>query len=314
MNISKFHKVVIITVYYNRESEVSTSIESLLDQSFEDFLIIAVNDGSTDSTLEQLKEYENNRKIAILDKKNTGFVDSISRAIESTSSDYIAIHGSGDISYRKRIEMQACVLDEYINVGVVGCHYKNTDLTRGISKNFDNLEGLISGDSIKKKLMMKNPLTQGEVMIRRTAYQQVGGYNKFFTFSQDYDLWIRLSKLTDFYFVPEMLYERFIRSDGVSGNINKIALQQYLASLARCGADFNRSDKLNIVDFLNKRGDRVLKFRLLKLTIRAAFFHKGYPRTLAKINNIEFGWLSLLINSILSLCSLRGVICALSKK
>ncbi|ULN64469.1 glycosyltransferase [Vibrio gigantis] len=296
----KKYKVAIFTAYYNREDFVKDSIQSLLDQDYDDFIVIAINDGSTDNTLKILQEFDDENLI-VIDKINSGFVSSMKEAIERFDCEYIAIHGSGDISYTNRISSQVQVLKENPTVGVVGCHYKNTDLTRGISILTQAYSGKINGNVMLDILRNKNPLTQGEIMIRRTDYDAVGGYNTLFTFSQDYDLWLRLSLITDFYIVPECLYERYVRSDGVSGNVDKIAVQQFLASLAR----MNAGSRSNVVSLFSKAKDKQLKIRLIKLTIRAACFDINYPSKLCTVNKLEFGSFSLILNSILFVCKVR---------
>ena len=296
-------KVAIFTAYHNRENDVKESIESLLNQNYNNFIVVAINDGSSDTTLDRLQEIKND-KLIILNKKNSGFVSSIIYAINKVDSEYIAIHGSGDISLPDRIKLQAQVLDDNSNVGVVGCHYKNNDLIRNKSIEFTSLSGLIHKRIMLDHLCVKNPLTHGEVTIRRSVYNKVGGYNPFFTFAQDYELWIRLSQLTDFYIVPEVLYLRYVRSDGVSGSVNKIAVQQYLASMARMNAKEIKLN-LNILSFLNKKRDSILIKRLFKLNVRALLLEKGYPYNLAKINMLELGPIAIVINFALNLCRLR---------
>lgn len=299
----KKYKVAIFTAYYNRENDVSESISSLLNQTYDDFVVVAINDGSTDNTLSKMKDINDDRLI-IIDKDNSGFVSSMIYAINKIDSEYIAIHGSGDISYPDRISLQVEVLDNNPNVGVVGCHYKNTDLTRNKSVEFHNLSGLIKGPEMAIQLSMKNPLTQGEVMLRRDVYNKVGGYNPLFIFSQDYDLWTRISKVTDFFIIPKFLYERYVRFDGVSGNVNKIAIQQYLASVARVNSFVDNSD-INVLSVFKKINDPILSKRLIRLNVRAILYEKIYPKDLARINLLELGTKGLFFNLLLNICRFR---------
>ncbi len=299
----KKHKVAIFTAYYNRENNVSESISSLLNQTYDDFVVVAINDGSTDNTLSKMKDINDDRLI-IIDKDNSGFVSSMIYAINKIDSEYIAIHGSGDISYPDRISLQVEVLDNNPNVGVVGCHYKNIDLTRNKSVEFHNLSGLIKGPEMAIQLSMKNPLTQGEVMLRRDVYNKVGGYNPLFIFSQDYDLWTRISKVTDFFIIPKVLYERYVCFDGVSGNVNKIAIQQYLASVARVNSFVDNYD-INVLSVFKKINDPILSKRLIRLNVRAILYEKVYPKDLARINLLELGTKGLFFNLLLNICRLR---------
>ncbi|EGQ9111195.1 glycosyltransferase [Vibrio alginolyticus] len=222
--------VTIISVYYNREKSVDESVNSLINQKYNNYKIILVDDGSTDNTFNELKKFESENCI-VYTKENTGFVDSITRAIDSTNSEFIAIHGSGDISYDERIEKQVEVFRKYSQVGVVGAHCEvYNEITKQVSL-FNIKSGLIP--DCETELIKNNFLTQGEVMFRRSVYDDVGGYSSLYTFAQDYDLWLRMSKVTEFYVIPNVIYRRISKPDGVSGNISKLVMQQYLASFAR---------------------------------------------------------------------------------
>ncbi|PTP48080.1 glycosyltransferase [Vibrio splendidus] len=263
------YKVCIYTVYYNRENEVDESIQSLLDQSYDDFLVVAIDDGSTDQTLKKLKKFSNDSRLKIISKANSGFVDSIKYAISLDESEYIAIHGSGDVSFPNRISSQVEILEKKQNVGVVGCHYISEDLVSKKHIEFSDISGLVV--DVNKKLKKKNFLTHGEVMFRRNIYDRVGGYNTLFYYSQDYDLWLRMSKLTQFYIVPDFLYKRYVRADGVSGKVSKIIPQQYLASFARTN-EIAHSNDIKSVDLLFKGKDKIYSKRLIKLFFRSAIY------------------------------------------
>ncbi|MEI9752334.1 glycosyltransferase [Moellerella wisconsensis] len=270
-------KVIVFTVYYNRENDVDDSIISLLNQTYENYSIVAIDDGSTDSTPEKLKKYINHPKFNLITKKNSGFVDSLIQAINSFDSEYIAIHGSGDISLPDRLEKQVSILVDNQHIGLVGCFYENHDLIRDTLQQYNKYQETIESPS--QYLLKENFLTQGEVMFRRTIYNNVGGYNRLYTYSQDYDLWLRMSNITNFYIIPEVLYKRFVRNDGVSGLIPKILAQQYLASFARhCFmVKINKPIAINLIE---KPSDKKLKRRILKLIVRNFIIEKS-------INNIN---------------------------
>lgn len=265
-------KVSIITVYYNRENYVQESLQSLLNQTYRDMEIIAVDDGSTDSTYQKLMSFSEPR-LTVYTHANQGFVKSIREAIERSTGELIAIHGSGDISLPERIRKQAQILEENGHIGVVGCYIDECNVTTGHKKQ---RRSVIKKDvNLTDQVILHNPFTQGEVMFRREVYNRVGGYREFFKYGQDRDLWLRMSLVTEFYIIPEVLYRRFNLPGGVSQSIDKIIMQKYFASTACQCIQMKRKGQSDLVEqygmyasFFRKR-DKSLCRNLFLLSIYA---------------------------------------------
>lgn len=222
-------KVLIVSVFYNRESLVESSVKSVVNQMTNDMHLILVDDGSTDSTLCQLKLWEA-ENVTVIGQANMGFVKAINKAIAAIDSSYIAIHGAGDRSLPGRFKKQASVLDGDPRIGVVGCHY----LSRVEGSTMSGRVVMSRISEHPETLMVRtNPFSHGEVMFRRSLFEGVGGYREFFTYAQDRDLWCRLSHLCMFKVIQETLYERLAYLPGsVSGNPEKSVRQRYLSAFA----------------------------------------------------------------------------------
>ncbi len=234
-------KVTIISGYYNREDFVDESIKSLLNQTYKNYDIIIFDDSSTDNTHRNLLKHESPNLKIIRHKNNIGFVKGLINTINSTDSEYIAIHGSGDISLPDRIAKQVDILDNDKNCMIVGSHYCNIDL-------LNNTQKIVKGKQYynKNELLKKNPLSHGEVMYRKKNYEKVGGYKDFFKFSQDYDLWLRMCKYGYVYIVQELLYKRIIQRDGVSYEPKKLIQQKKYSYLAK---ESNKNESFNLESF-----------------------------------------------------------------
>lgn len=224
----KSYETIIVAVHYNRASMVKKSIESVTKQLCDGELLVLVDDGSTDNTLEELTKFKASN-VEVLSWDNQGFTASIIQAIDSFDSKYVAIHGAGDISLDGRFKKQSQVLEDNLNVVVVGAFHNNINLrvhTEEIKKS------KVNGDS-RLQILKENPFSQSEVMFRRSAYKKSGGYRTVFKFAQDRDLWCRMSFFGDFYIVDEVLVERFHAvNDSVSGNYFKSLHQRYLSDFA----------------------------------------------------------------------------------
>jgi len=275
-------KVSIITVYYNRDYCVEESIKSILNQSYHDFELILVNDGSTDGTLEEFRKI-NDPRVRIIDHQNIGFTKSMIEAIKESKGDYIALHGSGDISLANRIAMQCEVLDANKNVGLVGClrTVENRTEYEKINeyKGGNWVEGEYFYGDASKVILQKNLFAHGSVMFRRAVYSKVGGYRDFFHYAQDRDLWVRMSRECEFCVLDEILYVRAFLTDSVSIDPDKRLIQRYLSELIiQCGSAVLEGKK-DLVDqygvyslFFLKKTKR-LSIDLSKQAIK--WFHQG---------------------------------------
>lgn len=237
--------VTAVSVFYNRGPYVAASVGSLLSQSLKEIEIVIVDDGSKDDTVAELHKLGDPR-LQIIAQENGGFVAAINRAIRAGTGQYVAIHGSGDVSLPDRLAHQAAYLDAHPDVGVVGCILRSQGRSWG--KALDSAPLL-------ERALVTNPFTHGEVMFRRALFDKVGGYREIFRFAQDRDLWLRIGRHCNYAIVPELLYERFYLPDGVGRNAEKVFLQIKLADFAvQCARDVDANGR----DPLDRHGPQAL--------------------------------------------------------
>jgi glycosyltransferase involved in cell wall biosynthesis len=209
-------KVTVITGYYNRGHALNKTIDSIMNQSYTNFEFIVFNDKSTDDTEARLaeieKKYNDPRLIIINHEENKGFVQGMIDAVKVSKGEYICVQGSGDVSHVDRLKYQVALLDEKKEVGFVGCYYENFVEDQNIIR----VRKKIADDVDFEQLVQANVFSHGEVMFRKDVYNSVGGYRAEFVNCQDYDLWLRMAKISKLATAPEVLYTRYIRYDGVS--------------------------------------------------------------------------------------------------
>lgn len=287
--------VSIISGYYNRENFVAESIDSLLKQTYSNIEIIIFDDCSKDNTHQNLLQFSNDNRVKIIrHETNIGFVNGLINAINSSRGEYIAIHGSGDISHPNRIERQVAILNEFKDVGVVGCtvtnvrYDKNYNILYRTNINNEKFHG-----SAKESILVKNIFTHGEVMFRKSIYDRVGGYRPQFAYAQDRDLWCRMSRLCDFFIVPEPLYSRKLLPDGVGSKLHKLIVQRLLSEFARqCHENVLAGKK----DYIDEYGNQALFFFSYNKRISKEFFFMCYRKYLSA-DYKEGKWLSKFILS-----------------
>lgn len=224
-------KLSVFSCWHNRLHDLEDSVFSVLDQEGVDFEYVIVDDASDDGTSERLAAIRHPRLRLIRNDRNIGFTRSAIRAVEACRGDCIAVHGAGDLSLPGRLAKQAAVFDAQPDVVAVGCIVVNHNLATGTRQNHRPRGHKLLRTGFK--------FTHGEVMFRRTAYDQVGGYRSLFYFSQDTDLWLRLHDVGRFEAVDEKLYERRMFEQGIEGNAFR-KMQQAVFSCLAVHADDER--------------------------------------------------------------------------
>lgn len=222
-------RVSVVSVFYNRAGMVDESVESLKQQSLDDHEILLVDDGSSDNTLERLRAHEDPRTHVIAGP-NRGLVGALNHAIAQARGEYIAIHGSGDLSLPERLARQAEVLDQRPDVGVVGC--RSEVVTLQSTRPPHLVKQAFDGDA-REVILDWNPFHHGEVMFRKGVFDEVGGYRPFFVCAQDRDLWCRMSQHCHFLVLDDVLYRKFAKVPGsVAADPGRLLLQRHLSDFA----------------------------------------------------------------------------------
>ncbi len=198
-------KLSVVMSVYNGEDFVPSAIECILAQTYRDFEFIIINDGSSDGTLAIMQEYAaKDDRIRIIDQDNTGLTIALCRGIETARGEFIARMDADDISLPERFEKQMAVIEAKPELVAVTSDVQHfTELGHGPGYSSLHRDPRL----LPFLLCFENALGgHGQVIFRRSAYDAAGGYNPEFRFSQDYDLWTRLTDQGPFGAVNEVLY------------------------------------------------------------------------------------------------------------
>ena len=212
---------------YNDENSVKLAIDSILNQNYQDFEFLIMDDFSTDNTFEICKDYSklDERIIVYRNDTNLGLTKSLNKLLEFAKRDYIARQDSDDISLSERFNKQINFISE---------NRLDGSTTRAIVKNSLKVTPNKSFYFPKKIIMkIKNPFIHGSLMLSRNSLESIGGYNEKFYYAQDYKL---LSDLLSKNFKLKILKEeQYILnlSDNISTKFKD--KQKYYADCVRKG-------------------------------------------------------------------------------
>ena len=221
-------KVSVVIPTYNRESFIEETIESVLNQTFKDFEIIVVDDGSTDNTKEKLKRF--GTKIKLIEQKNSERAVSRNNGVKNSNSEYIAFLDSDDIWIKDKLEKQVNILNTRPNVILAyGQCLRINEKSKPIKIAKRQLNGF-SG-RVYENLLLRNFITSPTPLVRREYFNKTSGFQSQYIPYEDWEYWIRFSLMGDFHFIEEpVAYYRVHKEQSVQ-NTNAKKIEDVTTSL-----------------------------------------------------------------------------------
>jgi glycosyltransferase involved in cell wall biosynthesis len=221
--------ISVILPVYNGAAYLKEAIESILNQTYTNFELIIINDGSID-TSEKIIKFFCDSRIIYLYQENQGLAATLNNGIKIAKGKYIARQDQDDISLPDRFKRQIAYLEAHSQCGMVGCWAKI--LTGNSSKERFHKHPSEYAE-ILFELLFDNPIVHSSVMIRRSVFETVGLYttDKMRQPPEDYELWSRIAKYYPIANIPEVLQHYRQVSTGMSfDKLNPFAAKVRLIS------------------------------------------------------------------------------------
>lgn len=248
MNKKPIVSVIIPT--YNRAHLIGRAIQSVLNQTYQDFEIIIVDDGSTDNIKEAVKEFQkkDERIRYIGQEKNKGGSAARNNGIKASRGEHIGFLDDDDEWLPRKIEKQEIKFQNAPdNVGLIYSGFSCISESSGkiVAEITPTLRG-----NVYSNLLEGCILGSPTPLIRKICFRKAGFFDETLPSCQDWDMWIRLSKYYAFDFVPDILAKHHIHGNQISVNLNaKIVAREKL--LEKYWVDLSR--KSQILSILLKR-------------------------------------------------------------
>ena len=231
MKAIKNPKISVLMPVYNGQAFLQSSIESILEQDYSDFELLAIDDGSSDDSVKILESYacEDPRIRIIRQEKNCGIVATLNHGLEIAKAEYIARMDADDIALPKRLGQQIRYFERNPNVAVVGTGVNFID--KFGRKICAGPKYPTHNNDIKPYLFRDCCLFHPSVMVRKSVIKALGGYRNTFRHAEDYDLWFRVSEKYDISNISDILMLYRIHPNQVS--LDKIVSQNESAEQCR---------------------------------------------------------------------------------
>jgi glycosyltransferase involved in cell wall biosynthesis len=198
--------VSIIVPAYNAAKHISDTIKSVQNQTFKDFELIIIDDGSKDNTLEVIESFLDDKRIKYIFQENKGQASARNNGIREAKGSLIAFQDSDDLWKPNKLEKQLSLFDD----PSIGVCYSDVEVlddeTEKIIeyKRTNNFEQMRRGD-ILKDLIYYNFIPFASVIVRKTCLEKVKGMDESILIGDDWDLILRLSVFFKFDYVDERL-------------------------------------------------------------------------------------------------------------
>jgi glycosyltransferase involved in cell wall biosynthesis len=199
-------KVSIITPVYNGEAYIASAIESLLSQVFTDWELIVVDDGSSDSTLQILQRFTDNR-IKVIHQENSGEAGARNTGLENACAEYIAFLDADDFYFPNALTDLSSYLDQHPEFGVV---YSNGQICDSENKPLMTLSeirpGLYTGNILEQVVLSSSVVTVPVcTMTRRSEINDHSvRFDRNLVIGPDWDFWIQLAVYTGFGYLDKL--------------------------------------------------------------------------------------------------------------
>jgi CMP-N-acetylneuraminic acid synthetase len=178
-------KVSVILTTYNYGKYLDQAIRSVLNQTYEDFELVVVDDGSTDYTVDVLRVYADHQKVRVVRLEGVGLAAAANAGVAASKGEYLIRLDADDYFDENILLVEAHFLDSHPQVHMVFPDYFRVDAQGGI---LEHVRLPKVHDEVT--LLDRSPLAAG-AMFRRWCHEALGGYDESLRYQEDYDFWVR---------------------------------------------------------------------------------------------------------------------------
>ena len=242
-------RVSVVIPSFNRWPLLAEAVNSVLAQSYRDFEVIVVDDGSTDATASQLAKLGSGLKLLVTERRGVSAARNL--GVSQSRGQYIAFLDSDDLWLRRKLEKQTRFMDEHPEFHI--CQTDEIWIRNGVRVNPRAVHQKPSGDifSSSLELCLVSP---SAVMMTKALFDRTGGFDEAFPVCEDYDLWLRISAQHQVPLIPDRLtIKRGGHADQLSRSIWGMDRYRILALQKVLRSDLDRSQEAAVLKMLRHK-------------------------------------------------------------
>lgn len=188
-------KVSVVIPVYNAATTLVECLDSIRAQSFSQFEVLIVDDGSTDQSPSIAEDWEKkDSRFKLFRQSHTGIVKALNIGFEHAKSTLVARMDADDRMHPHRLQLQFTHMDQNPDIDLLACRvrlFSSDPISNGLQKYIDWQNLCTTREQIRANLFNEAPFAHPSVMIRRQCVRDIGGYIEG-PFPEDYELWLRL--------------------------------------------------------------------------------------------------------------------------
>jgi len=242
-------RVSVVIPAFNRWRLLAEAIDSVLAQSYRDFELIVVDDGSTDATASELAKLASRLQFFVTERRGVSAARNL--GVSQSRGYYIAFLDSDDLWLNSKLERQTRFMDEHPEFHI--CQTDEIWIRNGVRVNPRAVHQKPSGDifSSSLELCLVSP---SAVMMTKALFDRTGGFDEAFPVCEDYDLWLRISAQHQVPLIPDRLtIKRGGHADQLSRSIWGMDRYRILALQKVLRSDLDRSQEAAVLKMLRHK-------------------------------------------------------------
>lgn len=215
--------ITVVMAVFNGEAYIKDAIESTLNQTFTDFELLIINDGSTDHTVKIIQEFQDPRIRLLHNDGNKGLCYTRIRSVEEAWGTYLAVLDCDDIALPDRLKLQIDFMEAHPAIDLCGGQALVIDGKGNIKSEMNVIAG---HKNMRTLLTFHNIFINSTLMIRLSTIKEVGGYSKVLSIAGDYDLSFKISIKHHVANLPDVLVHYRIHEENMSSVQSKELIEE----------------------------------------------------------------------------------------
>lgn len=216
----KMPLVSVVIPTYNSAAFLPQSIESVLQQTYDNFEVIVIDDGSTDNTEAVLADYKD--KIRYIKKNNGGPSGARNLGIAEAKGEFIAFQDSDDLWLPEKLQLQMEYLTTHPEIAVLYTDLIQFNQQGVVSAGLEERYGSLPSGYIFEELLVNHAITLSTIIVRRSCIDEIGVFDESLIGAEDYNFYLRLARKFQFDFLNQALVHKRLHTNNLSDDLDQM--------------------------------------------------------------------------------------------